>query len=131
MADIRHELKIKAPRAKVFASLTTLAALERWNHASVTGDGHQWTVAYPEGPQFRWKVVSASEDKIVWRCEEGPGNAKGSEIVFNLDGDDNSRTTVHLTHHGRSGDDPHHEKCNTLWGILLGRIDEEARRASA
>jgi uncharacterized protein YndB with AHSA1/START domain len=130
MADIQHELKINAPRARVFESLTTPAALERWNRATVTGGEGDWTVAYPGGPNFRWKVVAATKDKIVWRCEEGPGNSKGSETIFTLDDKDNSHTIVRLTHHERSGDDPNHKKCNTLWGILLGRLEEEAKRES-
>lgn len=128
MADIQHELAIRASRAKVLESLTSLAALERWNHANVTSDDHAWTVAYPNGPTFRWKVVEASSNRIVWRCEEGPGNAGGSEVIFSLSDADRSRTLIRLTHLERGGDDPHHARCNTLWGILLGRIQSEAEK---
>lgn len=126
MAEIQHELKVRAARPKIVESLTTLAALERWNGAQVSGGPQEWRVAYPEGPTFRWKVLEATHDKVTWRCEEGPGNAKGSEVSFALSDADKSRTLVRLVHRDRSGDDPNHQKCNTLWGVLLGRLQQEA-----
>jgi len=49
MGDIQHELKVRASRPKVIEALTTLAALERWNRARVSGGPQEWTVAYPDG----------------------------------------------------------------------------------
>ena len=128
MADIHHELKIRAPRAKVIESLTTLGGLERWNQASVSGGDGEWAVAYPDGPTFRWKVVETSSHKIKWHCEGGPGNAKGTEVDFDLSECGESCTLVRLTHRERSKDDPNQDKCNTLWGILLGRIQQQAEQ---
>ncbi len=129
MAEIQHELKIHASRAKVVEALTTLPALERWSQAKVTGRDHEWTIVYPDGPTFRWSVVNASNDEITWSCEEGPGNAKGSQVIFTFSDTDKSRTHLRLAHRERSGEDPNHHKCNTLWGILLGRIQQEAERS--
>ena len=125
MGDIQHELKVGASRPKIIEALTTLAGLERWNRARVSGGPQEWTVGYPDGPAFRWKVVEATNDKITWRCEEGPGNAKGSEVSFTLSDADKSRTLIRLEHRQRAGSDPNHQKCDTLWGVLLGRLQQE------
>jgi len=126
MGHIQHELKVGASRPKIIEALTTLAALERWNRARVSGGPQEWTVAYPDGPSFRWKVVEATNDKITWRCEEGPGNAKDTEVSFTLSDADKSRTLIRLEHRQRAGSDPNHQKCDTLWGVLLGRLQQEA-----
>ena len=126
MAEIQHELKVGAARPKIVEALTNLASLERWSGARVSGGPQEWTVAYPDGPTFRWKVIAATNDKVTWHCEQGPGNAKGSEVTFALSDADRSRTLVRLVHRDRTGSDTNYQKCNTLWGVLLGRLQQEA-----
>jgi hypothetical protein len=115
MAEIRHQLKVAAARPRILESLTNAAALERWHRAHVSGGPQEWVIAYPDGPTFRWKVIAATDDQVTWRCEEGPGNAKGTEVSFNLSDADKTRTLIRLVHGERAGTDPNYEKCNTLW----------------
>src|SRR5271157_449560 len=103
MAEITHELKIHAPKAVILEALTNKAALERWHRAKVTGDAREWTISYPEGPTFRWKVVSATPEAVTWRCEEGPGRAKGKEAAFVLSEAGKGRSSVRIVHQGWSG----------------------------
>ncbi|HEX4169862.1 MAG TPA: hypothetical protein VHZ55_30725 [Bryobacteraceae bacterium] len=126
MAEIQHQLKMGAARPKILEALTTLAALERWNGARVSGGPQEWTVAYQNGATFRWKVIAATNDQVTWHCEDGPGNAKGSELSFAFSDTDKGGTLVRLVHRERAGSDPNHQKCNTLWGVLLGRLQQEA-----
>jgi uncharacterized protein YndB with AHSA1/START domain len=60
MAEIQHELKIRAPRAKVLSTLSDRIALERWHGAKVSAGEREWRIEYPEGAVFRWQVVDAS-----------------------------------------------------------------------
>ena len=126
MAEIQHELKVHAARPEVLEALTTKASLERWHGAHVIGGPQEWILAYPSGPIFRWKVVEATPERVTWLCEEGPGNTKGSEVSFVLSDTDKARTLIELVHRGRTGRDPNYRKCNTLWGVLLGRLQQEA-----
>jgi uncharacterized protein YndB with AHSA1/START domain len=126
MKEIRHELKMHAVPERIFHALTDKAALERWHGARVSGGPHEWTLAYPDGPSFRWKVVSATPQQVTWRCEEGPGNSKGTDVSFTLSDADKGRTLVQLVHRGWTESDAKFAKCNTFWAVLLGRLQQEA-----
>ena len=127
MPEIRHQLKVAAARPQILEALTNLAALERWHGARVSGGPQEWVLAYPDGPTFRWKVVAATNDHVTWHCEEGPGNAKGSEVSFTLSDADKARTLVRLVHRDRAGSDPNYDKCNTLWGAAAGAFTAGGR----
>jgi hypothetical protein len=58
MAEIQHELKVGAARPKIVEALSNLASLEHWKGGRVSGGPQELTVAYPDGPTFRWKVIA-------------------------------------------------------------------------
>jgi uncharacterized protein YndB with AHSA1/START domain len=126
MAQIRHELKVQAARSDVLRALTDRMALERWNRATVSGGPQEWTLAYPDGPTFRWKVIAATQDGVTWRCTDGPGDAKGTEVTFEISPADKGRTQIQVVHRGWGEADENFAKCNTLWAVLLGRLALEA-----
>jgi len=53
MAEIHHELKMRASRDRIFQTLTDGVALERWHGAKVTGNKREWRLEYPDGTVFR------------------------------------------------------------------------------
>lgn len=126
MTEIRHALKVKAGRPQILQALTQRAALERWHGAKVDGGPEEWTIRYDDGSVFRWKVLRATPEQVVWRCEEGPGQAKGSEVTFTLQDVEGARTQIHLVHCGWDESDEKLATCNTLWAVLLGRLQHEA-----
>jgi uncharacterized protein YndB with AHSA1/START domain len=126
MAEIQHELKIRAPRPKVFSTLTDRMALERWHRAKVSAGEREWRIAYPDGTVFRWNVVESSPGRVAWRCVEGPGQAVGKEASFAVTEAGNDRTLVEFAHAGWPGTDGNYRKCNTRWAILLHQLQREA-----
>jgi hypothetical protein len=56
MAEIEHELKIRAPRARILHVLTDRLALEHWHRAKVSGNEREWRIEYPDATVFCWKV---------------------------------------------------------------------------
>ncbi|HEY3178035.1 MAG TPA: SRPBCC domain-containing protein [Casimicrobiaceae bacterium] len=131
MNQIQHELKINASRKRVLDALTDRAALAHWHGAAVTGDGREWRLVYPSGTVFRWKVVASGADGVTWLCEEGPGNATGTQVRFALSDADAHRTRVELAHSGWQTSDPKLRTCNTLWGGLLYELKRFAETAAA
>src|SRR5215472_14786803 len=84
MAEIQHELKIHAPRSRIFQALTDRAVLERWQGDKVKEAEHEWRFEYPDATMFRWKVIESGPARIAWQCVEGPGQATGKEASFTL-----------------------------------------------
>ncbi len=130
MAQIQHELKIRAPRGRIIQALTDRAALSRWHDAAVTGKEREWHFEYPNAVTFRWRVTAADADRVVWSCVEGPPQAIGKEAVFTLSDVDGGRTLVEFSY----GDWPeaagNYRKCNTSWAVLLHRLRQEAEEST-
>jgi uncharacterized protein YndB with AHSA1/START domain len=112
MAEI-HELKMQASRDRIVEALTDSTALARWQGAKVTGTKREWRLQYPDGTVFRWQVVEASPERVVWRCVEGPGQAVGKEASFTFTDAGNGRTLVEFAHSGWQGTTGNYRKCNT------------------
>jgi uncharacterized protein YndB with AHSA1/START domain len=128
MAEINHEIKIRASAERVFEALTTAGSLRSWHAARVEGDGatgHAWRFEFTEGPTFGWEVTeSTSPTRVAWRCIEGPGDSVGTSVTFDLSGADKGRTRVALAHQGWPGTHGNFRKCNTYWGVLLHHLKQ-------
>jgi len=125
MTQIQHELKIRAPRSRIFEALTDRAALERWQGAKVKETEHEWRFEYPDATVFRWKVTESNPARVTWQCVEGPAQAPGKEASFSLSEMGDKRTLVEFAHTGWQGTGGNHRKCNTRWAILLHRLQQE------
>ncbi len=67
---------------------------------------------------------------IRWACADGPGAAAGTEVLFTIKGE-GPTTIVECDHDSWPENDAAFNTCNTLWGILMGRLkdySETARR---
>jgi len=126
MAEIHHELKMRASRDRIFQTLTDGVALERWHGAKVTGNKREWRLEYPDGTVFRWQVIQSDPGRVTWRCIEGPGQAVGKEASFTLTDAGNSQTLVEFAHASWPGTSGNYRKCNTRWAILLHQLRQEA-----
>jgi uncharacterized protein YndB with AHSA1/START domain len=126
MAEINHEIKIKASPERIFEALTTAGGLKSWQSAHVEGDGapgHAWRFEFTGRPTFQWEVTeSAAPTRVAWRCVEGPGDSVGTSVTFHLSGASDDRTLVELAHKGWPGTHGNYRKCNTYWGVLLHHL---------
>ena len=128
MAEIHHELKMKASPERIFAALTTAEGLKSWHSAHVEGDGapgHIWRFEFTGRPTFCWEVTeSAAPTHVAWRCVEGPGDSVGTSVTFHLSRAGEDRTLVELAHTGWPGTHGNYRKCNTYWGVLLHHLKQ-------
>lgn len=126
MTDINHEIKINAPREKIFKALSTLNGLKSWHTAHIEGNTalHEILTFTSSGkPSFRWKIAQLEPSQLVeWECVEGPGDSVGTQVIYKLSTTEDNRTLVELSHAAWPGEQGNFRKCNTLWGILLHHL---------
>lgn len=135
MPAIDHEIKLAAPVDRVFAALTTAEGLRSWHNTDVTGTGavgSEWQFRFGERPEFRWKIVASDPGlHVAWECTQGPGDAPGSRVTFDLTAADDGRTLLAFKHSGWPGTHGNYRKCNTTWGVLLHHLKQFAETGNA
>ena len=126
MPTIEHTLRIHAPLDAVLAAVSTDDGIRSWLSPDLEGsiaDGQTAPGRFSDRETFGWKTdADQPEHTVRWTCVSGPGAAAGSSVTFELsaDGDD---TRVDLAHAGWPEEGhPAFATCNTLWGMLLGRL---------
>ena len=128
MAEIRHEIKIAATPARVYAALTTLDGVRSWHTPLAEGTGavgSTWAFVFTGRAEFDWEVVGSEPDKRVeWRCTNGPGDSVGTTATYTITAADGGRTLVELAHSGWPGTEGNFYKCNTIWGGLLHHLQQ-------
>ena len=127
MAEIQHELKIKADPSAVFDALTTAEGLKGWYAAEVENQNGGWTFTHTSKDhlKFAFEVTeSESPSKVSWRCSEGPNQAKGTSTTYLLSDTGDGRTLVELSHTEWPGSEGNYRKCNTFWGIMLYHLKQ-------
>ena len=125
---LRHDVTVKATAGDVKILLTKRDGLAKWMRGAVTdnaaGDG--WTVSYPGGPEFEWRLARNDAETISWTCVAGPGDAAGTSVTFQLKARGDGRLDIHFTHAGWPHQEGNFAKCNALWGMLLHHLREAA-----
>lgn len=122
MAEINHEIKIKASREKIREALRRPKELEAWHGGCVTESDGALRFDFEDAPTFRWSVQQPSADQISWRCIEGPGDLVGTEASFTLSDADKDRTLIEFVHRGWPDTGGNFRKCNTHWAALLHQL---------
>jgi hypothetical protein len=124
MAEIHHEIKVRAVPDRIREALISAAALEAWHGGRVTVAGNALRFEFADGaPSFRWAIEPEKSGKgIVWRCLEGPGDSVGTEASFTICAGDKGRSLVEFVHRGWPHTNGNFRKCNTQWAILLHHL---------
>lgn len=126
MANINHEIKIKASPEKIFAAINNVNDLKAWHTADTEGKSGLNDVLKFNGtgkPTFLWKIIQLEPGKkVTWECVEGPGDSVGTQAIYTLSKTQDDRTLVELSHTSWPDQQGNFRKCNTLWGILLHHL---------
>ncbi len=135
MASSTHKVRIHAQPDAVFAAIATEKGLKSWFTANIEGSLEQGGTArfgFPHGEVFEWKTTAAAPiEKIERECVSGPGVAKGTKVIWRVEAEGQGGTVVRLDHTGWPEGHEALATCNTLWGMLLGRLREYAETAKA
>jgi uncharacterized protein YndB with AHSA1/START domain len=126
MAQIRHQIVIEAPAARVFPLVSTGGGFKQWWAADVTErDGATELGFFKRNTLYRLQPKRATAPREAeWRCTTGEEWA-GTRIVFGLK-EDQGKTTVRFAHADWRAETDYFVSCNTTWGELMYRLKAAA-----
>ena len=125
--SIRHRIGIKAPTAKVFEALSTVAGVANWWTREVTGEskiGHTFQVRFlnSDGVQLGSmdiRVVALQTDSFVqWNFESGPDEWIGTDVQFTLK-QEGEQTIVLFSHNRWREAVEFTDHCSMKWATFL------------
>jgi uncharacterized protein YndB with AHSA1/START domain len=139
MAQIKHQIVVEAPAAKVFPLVSTGGGFKQWWAADVTetdaavskGTTDVVKLTLVELGFFKRSTLYRLQQKRVaepneaeWCCTTGK-EWDGTRMVFALQ-EDNGKTTVRFTHADWKAETDYFVSCNTTWGELMFRLKAAA-----
>ena len=128
MAKSSHRIRIYAPAERVYRALTSTDGLQGWFTPHVAGDvreGGEMTMSFTDKEPFRWKFSELKpQSHVHWTCLEGPGAAAGTSVTYKLGAADDGQTVIECDHDGWPAEHDALATCNTLWGLLMGRLKD-------
>ena len=134
MAKSSHKIRLHGDQHHVYQALTTQAGLQSWFTPHIEGqvsEGHEVNMSFSGREPFRWRMSALKPAAHVhWDCLEGPGSAKGTSVTYKLSGQ-GGQTVLECDHDGWPENHEALATCNTLWGILMGRLKEYVETGKA
>jgi uncharacterized protein YndB with AHSA1/START domain len=126
MAELRHQILIKAAPAKVYAAIATQAGLAGWWTAdSKTEDkvGGRAEFGFDKrGTVFHMKIEKLEPGKhLAWSCHGDPPEWDGTTLTWELSPQGES-TTLRFTHGNWKSANDYYAMCNSTWGELVYRL---------
>lgn len=128
MAQSSHRIRVHAPAERVYQALTSVDGLKGWFTPQVNGtvkEGGEVNMSFSGKEPFRWRFSEIKpQTHVHWDCLEGPGAATGTSVTYKLNEAGSGQTVVECDHDGWPDGHEALATCNTLWGILMGRLKE-------
>ncbi len=123
MADIRHRFGTTATPAEVFAAVGTVDGLAGWWTTDTRGDASpggklEFYFGGPERAVLVEVVESVPDERVVWRCVEGPDTWVGTTFTFAIAPED-GMTVLMFTNEGWREAVPFMHHCSTKWAYFL------------
>ena len=135
MAKSSHRIRVHAEPGRVYQALTTTDGLKGWFTSGIGGEvreGGEVTMDFDGKEPFRWRVTELKPDtRVHWDCLGGPGSPIGTTVTYLLTGESQGPTVIECDHDGWPEGHDAFATCNTLWGILMGRLKDYAESGEA
>ena len=126
MANITHKIATPADINAVHDALATLPGLNGWWTTDTSGyPGAGGTLEFRfngQGPDM--KVEVCEPERVVWRVAAGPEEWLGTTIEFRLEGEDDGKTELYMSHAGWAEETPFHYHCSMKWAAFLLSLKE-------
>ena len=125
MPTIMHRLTIDASPQEVAELITTPEGIARWWTAqpvqggASAGEDLALFFAASERPAATLSVLQSDEERIVWRCLQGPAEWQETRVVFSLHRRADGGTTLLFRHEGWREESEFMSGCATNWGAYL------------
>jgi uncharacterized protein YndB with AHSA1/START domain len=134
MSEISHDVTINANTATVYRALTTTDGLRGWFTSQTSGSGKvgtNWELKFTDQPSFSWNILVADQERVAWKCMQGPGNAADTEVEFAFKPKSDNQTTLTIIHRGWTKDDPKFNRCVEIWRTLMHHLQHYCEAGTA
>jgi uncharacterized protein YndB with AHSA1/START domain len=126
MAEIKHQIQIKAVPEKVYAAIATQTGLRSWWTADTNADekvGGKAEFGFDKrGMVFRMKIENLDSGKrVVWSCHGDHPEWNGTILTWELSPESESTTLRFVQSNWKSVTDLC-AICNSTWGELMYRL---------
>lgn len=121
MTDIVHNIRIGAPRSRVYEALTTIDGLAAWWTQTTDGDcATGETIAFRFGEHVTKMRVEAQEPqgRVVWRCTESAPDWVDTRVTFKLT-DEEEGTLLRFGHRDWQQSNDFQAHCSMKWATFL------------
>jgi len=130
MAEMKHQIPIKAAPAKVYAALATQAGLRGWWTAdSTTAEKIGGNAEFgfdKRGMIFHMKIEELDPATlVVWSCHGDHPEWNGTRLTWKLS-PQNGGTVVRFSHSNWKDASEFYDTCNSTWGELMHRLRDYA-----
>ncbi|HLM97898.1 MAG TPA: SRPBCC domain-containing protein [Bryobacteraceae bacterium] len=128
MAELKHQIAIKANPDKVYAALATQIGLRGWWTADTTADervGGKAEFGFDRrGMVFRMTIDRLEPGKgVVWSCHGDQPEWAGTVLTWDLS-PEGGGTTLRFTQSGWKTASEMYAMCNSTWGELMYRLKD-------
>jgi len=120
MADIYHQVGVKADIEKVYRALTTLEGLSGW-WTETTGSTLENGKLYFHFGDTKIEMVIQlllPEKKVVWLCTEKEGEWKDTSITFDLEKTE-KQVFINFSHTNWAQQSSLCSHCSTKWAVFM------------
>ena len=133
MATIYHTMRVKASPQTLLQAMTTDEGITSWFTPTIDGsitNGNTATATFSNGIVIKFEVQQdGNSSRVHWKLVDGPGSAKNASATFDLQDLGNGESRVNFEYSGLLETDKALTTCNTLWGMLMGRLKTYAEHA--
>jgi len=133
--NIRHTMRLEASPETVLEAVGTDEGIRSWFTPDIDGPvsgGNAATATFKNGVVIKFHVDrGAGSSRTHWKLVDGPGSAKDASATFDIQDLGNGETRVNMEYSGLLENDKAIVTCNTLWGMLLGRLKAYAENSVA
>jgi uncharacterized protein YndB with AHSA1/START domain len=128
VAEIKHQINIKAAPDKAYAAVATQAGLRGWWTADTTADeriGGKAQFGFDKrGLLFHMTIDTLDPGKrVVWTCQGDHPEWNGTVLSWEFT-PQNGGTTVRFTHSQWKAISEFCAMCNSTWGELMYRLKD-------
>jgi len=128
MADLHHQIPIKASPEQVYAALTSAKGLRGWWTADSKTDNEVGGSAEfgfdKRSTVFRMTIEDLQPGKlVVWKCRGDHPEWSGTRLTWKMSAE-NGMTVLRFTQEGWKAVTEMYAICNTSWGELMYRLKD-------
>lgn len=126
MANINHQIIIKAPAKKIYELISTKTGIQKWltkeEGWKIKGNENIGdTLLFYFGENHHEMKISKLEPnrEVKWNCAAGHPEWIGTSVSFIIESD-GDRNVLHFAHKGWTNTSDFFEQCNQVWeGSLI------------